>query len=270
MTGMQLYIRTRGQARMVDYQFLGKAPEDAWWRPYGSVSILGDPTILLESDGRSWRLYISGIATQRRDATGTRLQFDLVLGGDCDVACSADHELSLGIIATSLAGLAARPLELIPGDQLDAQFGPSEIEKMLSTPGENTYAQAASAVRAAYLGTSASVGGPTRLSSRRRWLGGLGSGDSRRLFISVAGRLLAGNPGRVLMLNLITTEQDAERIPGQGGELGVLASHPGPLFEAGVRPLKIRMPSGRRDSRPWFARLLRWLGGALRARPQSR
>ena len=156
---MRIYVRTRGRPRAMDYQFLGAAPEEFWWRDYRPVTDIERPTIVVRSDGRSWQLYIAGIQSRRLDSTEITIQFNLAMAGDCGKADETD--LALSVITQSAAGLAEEKALLIPGEPLDGQLPASEVERMLGLPGEETVAEAGNAVRAAYAPSSrTTVTGP--------------------------------------------------------------------------------------------------------------
>ena len=145
---MQIYVRTRGQARALDYQFLGETPEDFWWRSYRSVTDIERPTILARSNGTSWQAYLAGITSQRLDSTKIPIQINLALSGEC--GAGVDNELALAIITRSAVGLAEQGGEFIPGDLLDRTLPGDVVERMLTSPGRATADAAADAVCAAY------------------------------------------------------------------------------------------------------------------------
>src|ERR1700680_3634967 len=98
---MRIYLRTRGRARDRDYRFLGEAPGDFWWRTYGNVTDVERPTILVESDGGAWRIYIAGIGSTRLDSTDSAIQYNLALAGDCAGADPATRQLAHRIVGFS-------------------------------------------------------------------------------------------------------------------------------------------------------------------------
>jgi hypothetical protein len=239
---MEVFLRTRGFS--FDYRFLGEAPGEFWWRSYLPVTDIERPTILVESDRKSWRCYIAGIGSERRDKSGNTVQFDLALAGDC-----GPPGLALDIIATTLAELAKHPGRLIPDSRLDGQLAEADVERMLDSPGAGTAAEIAEAVQAAYRGGPAAQLEPPEQEVKPglgRWLGGLGHAESRNKFITLIARLLAGHQaGRALLLSLVASDDDTQRIPDpdRDGDLGVLTSRSGPLFQSEVRHLAGKAPS---------------------------
>ena len=240
---MGIYVRTRG--RQLDYRFLGAAPEEFWWRSYRPVTDTERPTILLESDGESWRIYVAGISSQRRDLSDRPIQFNLALDGDCASADpdadAATRELALGVIARAAADLADQLGRAIAGVVLDEQLPRDDVERMLASPGEETLHEAAAAVRAAYhdLPDPPADGDlpPGDWAGEFGWVGGIANSPARGLFLAHVARLLAGGPGRALVLNLFVDDDDLERLPDVSGGLGVLAARPGLQLDREVREL---------------------------------
>jgi hypothetical protein len=267
---VQIYVRTRGQARALDYQFLGQTPEDFWWRSYRSVTDIERPTILARSDGTSWQAYLAGITSQRLDSTQIPIQFNLALSGHCGAGIG--NELALAIITRSAAGLAEQGGLFIPGDLLDGTLPGDVVERMLTAPGKATADAAADAVCAVYAvrpdaarpdaadgasgadGTSgpdggsgadaAMPGGSDQGSARPEaaehldgeWIGGVAHPAGQRAFAALAAGLLFGDSaGSALVLNLVAEDEDLEELPDWGGALGVLSARPGPSLDMEVR-----------------------------------
>ena len=218
---MGIYVRTRGRNR--DYQFLGAPPAEFWWRNYVTVTDIEQPTILLESDGETWRVYVAGIFSQRRDTSDREIQFNLVLDGTCgDAAADA---LALPVIHVSVVDLAGQGGRGISGNRLDERLSQDNVERMLPVPGESTREEAAEAVRAAYkdaLGYTA----PDDASAPGQWIAGIADTRGRRSFMIQARSLLFGQPGRVLVLNRFLEDQYIDRLPRWRGSLGVLLARP--------------------------------------------
>jgi hypothetical protein len=248
---VQIYLRTRGWPRDLDYKFLGEAPAEFWWRHYRPVSDVERPTILVESDGTSWRAYLAGIWSERRDATDNQIQFNVALSGECLAA--EDRDLGLAVITRSASDLAEQKGAGISGTPLDAMLPRQDVERMLTTEGEQTRAEAAAAVRAAY-GSSLNGNGAAAATEGQgltdaedgRWLGGMGNVQARAGFAALTKRLLSGQPGRALVVNLPAEEEDIDRLPDMSGALAVLIARSGPRFEDEVTPLgkAEELPSG--------------------------
>ncbi len=261
---MQIFLRTRGRPRAVDYQFLGEAPQDFWWRAYRPVTDIERPTILVRSDGRSWQAYIAGIQSARLDSTDIAIQYNLALAGDCGKG--PDNSLALSVITASAAGLADEKALLIPGEPLDRQLPASDVERMLALPGKETVADAEQAVRKAYAPVTEDAGSPDAGTPAQgtpttgnaadavatqagtvegSWIGGVANREARGAFAALTARLLDGDQaGRAVALNLITDEADIEGLPQWGGLLGVLCAQPGPELGMAVRAMgKAEPPS---------------------------
>lgn len=264
-------MRTRGRPRELDYQFAGEAPEDFWWREYRPVTDVERPTILVRSDGLSWRAYIAGIRSARLDSTENSIQFNLVLAGDCGPG--DENALALAIVGWSAAGLAHEDGLFIPGGLLDAQLPADKVERMLVSPGKATASAAADAVRAAFQESAPAADASLAASPppQGNWIGGLAAAEARAAFGALAARLLGGGqPGSAVVLNLVEGEPDLAELPGWDGVLGVLAARPGPQLRMAVRTLgKAGAPQEpaaegerSRSSRPWRRAALILAGAA--------
>lgn len=246
-------MRTRGGPSALDYGFLGEEPKEFWWRQYGQVTDLEQPTILVESDGRSWQAYIAGIGSQRSDLAGRHIQFNLVLAGECEeiavgavaagdwhaARVGAEHALALSVIGQSVADLGEQKAANA-GSRLDSRLTQEDVDRMLASPGEATLAEAADAVRGAY---GADSGPQANRPSRNEeeppdhWLGGAGNPGARAAFVALAAQLVEGKPGRALMLNRPWQERGYLEVTTKlDGELGILITCPGPGFTAQPQP----------------------------------
>jgi hypothetical protein len=241
---VQIYVRTRGRDRTLDYQFAGEAPEDFWWRSYGKVTDVERPTILVRANGASWGAYIAGITSRRIDVTDNTIQFNLTLAGECGPG--DENELALRIITQSAAGLAEQGGVFIPGDLLDRVLAEDEVVRLLASPGKETADAAADAVRTAYSVPAAGARGkddpvqPSRLAASAppdgHWIGGLSDSHAQEAFATLAAGLLCGAcAGSAVALNLVEEEADLAEIPDWPGVLGVLSARPGPGLGMAVR-----------------------------------
>jgi hypothetical protein len=127
---VEIYLRTRGRPRELDYRFLGEAPDEFWWRSYSQVTDIERPTVLVRSNGTSWQAYVAGIRSRRLDASENGIAFNLALAGECGP--EDDNALALGIISRSVASLAEQHGLFIPGDPLDGQLPEDEVHRMLA------------------------------------------------------------------------------------------------------------------------------------------
>ena len=78
---MKAYIQTRGSTR--DYTFLGDEPKKWWRQPiYERGTSFEKPTLIVEKRASTWRCYVSGIPSNRRDRVNTPIRYTLVLEGE--------------------------------------------------------------------------------------------------------------------------------------------------------------------------------------------
>jgi hypothetical protein len=243
-----IQVRTRGRPRAQDYDFLGVAPEDFWWRAYRPVTDVERPTILVRSDGRAWQAYVSGIASGRLDSVNTPIQINLALAGDCGTG--DDNALALRVITRSATSLARTEGQSISGDRLDQELPADEVDRMLATSGTDAEARAADgaraadAVRAAYAPLAGDVTPappedpvPAGTPPGSDWIGGVTDDAALDAFVVLATGLLAGRAGSALVLNLVEEARDLAGLPDWDGALGVLSARLGSQLGMEVRSL---------------------------------
>lgn len=74
---VEFYLQTRGKT--IDYRFLYKAPSSEWWRYYADYTLFEDETIILQRlAGEEYRLYLSGIPSNRPDRVNRIIRYTLV------------------------------------------------------------------------------------------------------------------------------------------------------------------------------------------------
>ena len=210
--GPQVYVQTRGTARAADYAFLCGAPPHPWWRAYRDATAFDHPTVLVVSDGGGWAAYLSGIPSARVDAVGTVVRYTLVLDGPCGdgpVAAQLPAAVAawLDDVADGVAGRLGRRLS----GALDARLPPDDVQRWigapppvsptcgvpaLSEPGRRVL-DALAALPAPGARTAAPPGD---------WVAGVGSAPARAAFVARVADLVAGTPGRALLLNLVGPE----------------------------------------------------------------
>jgi hypothetical protein len=251
---VDIYLRTRGLDK--DYRFLGEAPAEFWWRNYRAWTDTEGPTILLESDASSWRAYIAGISSARRDLSDRPIQFNLAFAGPHEPAGAEGRDFVLAVLGRSVTDLAEQDGGSISGEALDEVLPQDAVERMLASPGEETWPEVAAAVRAAY-GTWAPV---DEAETPPAWTGGIANAGARELFLSFAAGLLGGNPGRALVLNLLSTAEDAAQIVEAGAlpavgaglaGLAVLAARSGSPLDGEVTELAAKKGEKLRFHQPY-------------------
>ncbi|MFD7815627.1 hypothetical protein ACFV6E_22245 [Streptomyces sp. NPDC059785] len=241
---MDGYVMFRARRRDRDYDYLGAAPPAQWWRSYAEVADFEYPTLLVESDASGWRAYLSGIRSARTDAVGTPLRFTLVLSGT-----PADEA------APRVARFAVQWLEDVAASQpagavaacLDRHFPAKAADRLLGSRGP-------AAVEEARLRLDEALADPDGPAARDKhgdggqdgsgppsWINAVHDPPSRECFaVRVAG-LLAGAPGRALLLNLATEAQDVA-ITGPEDRVAVLVVRPAKDFGAGPVAILGKVP----------------------------
>jgi len=235
---VDIYLRTRGLDK--DYRFLGEAPAEFWWRQYRAWTDTEGPTILLESGADYWRAYLAGITSTRRDLSDRPIQFNLAFAGAHETTDAEARELMLAVLARSLADLAASAGGSISGAALDERLPQGVVERMLAGPAEETWQEAAQAVRSAYGGEVVAEADVTDFP--QAWAAGIANETGRGLFLSCAAEMLGGKAGHALVLNLMATPADAADLPGNDspGLLALLAARPGARLDEEVTALEVK------------------------------
>jgi hypothetical protein len=207
--GPHVYVQTRGTARAADYAFLCGAPPHTWWREYRDVTAFDHPTVLVVSDGGGWTAYLSGIPSARVDAVGTVVRYTLVLDGPCGdgpVAAQLPAAVAawLDDVADGLAGRVGRRLS----GALDARLPPDDVQRWLGAPpplapGSDVTAVSEPGRRVLDALAALRVPGARERRGPGDWIGGVGSAPARAAFVTRVAELVAGTPGRALLLNLV-------------------------------------------------------------------
>jgi hypothetical protein len=234
-----VFVQTRGRPRHRDYDFLGTGPGEPWWRAYAGHTAFERPTVLVESDGAGYRVYLSGIPSGRRDAVGTVIRYTVVLRADGDGPPAVPADGVLALVAGWLDDQAgpdpARGAGAV-SRSLDAQFPEDEVERMLAASRPVAPAEVRDRVLAAVAALPPPAGagedGPAE------WWGDAGVPAARAAFRERTARLLTGGvAGRALLLNLVGSAVDLAPL-ADGRPLAVLAPDVGSaLGGTGIAPL---------------------------------
>ncbi|MDT7579120.1 MAG: hypothetical protein QOK35_384 [Pseudonocardiales bacterium] len=265
MSGLptRAFLQTRGAGRAGDYTFLGSAPDETWWRAYRDTTAFDHPTVLLTSDGGRWAAYLSGVPSARVDAVGTVVRYTLVLDGPCgaaetdcvvagvaawldDVAAGADGprgRLSVALDERFPADLVDRMIATpFPGG---AGSGPggrgvglSDLAPRFCTDATLVGSRVMEALRAlpgAPHAVDSAGGGAGTPGGARDWLGTVADPTARAAFVARVRRLLAGTPGRALLLNLVGSPGDAAALLDPASPVVVLVDGPTPARMAPLR-----------------------------------
>ena len=232
-----VYLNTRGRERHRDYQFVGPAPPTAWWRGYADHTTFERPTVLVQSDGRDWQVYLSGIPSRRRDAVGTVIRYTVVVEGVSESAAEqpgfqepAAGALGTGdVLALIATWLSDQDLTRDAGQvsaALDAAFPEPDVERLLAAdPGTPDRDDGADVSRR-LVGALHQLRLPNAIEldpAPEAWLADLGQPAARAAFVQRVDALLAGQPGRALVLNLVGTAADLTALAADPRPLAVLA-----------------------------------------------
>lgn len=230
------YVNTRGRERHRDYQFVGPAPPSSWWRAYADHTTFEHPTVLVQSDGTGWQAYLSGIPSRRRDAVGTVIRYTVVLEGVADGEAEPPAALvpSARVLSTGdVLALVAAWLD----DQdasgagrvsavLDAAFPEPDVERLIATGPQATATDSGAEVSRRLAGALSKLELPSPAEPEpapEAWLADLGRATARTAFVQRVDELLAGHPGRALVLNLVGTPADLAALVDDPRPLVVLA-----------------------------------------------
>jgi hypothetical protein len=250
------YLNTRGRERHRDYQFVGPAPPTSWWRAYADHTTFERPTVLVQSDGRRWQAYLSGIPSRRRDAVGTVIRYTVVAEGAADQPGAAELPIGADLGTGDVLALVANWLaDQHPGQDsgrvsavLDAAFPEPDVERLLAA---DPAGPARSEVGHRLVGALRELRLPVAAESEpvpAGWLADLRGPAARAAFVQRVGGLLAGQPGRALVLNLVGNEADLAALTADPRPLAVLApdlpdpSRVVPLIAASGEPAKKAPP----------------------------
>jgi hypothetical protein len=229
-TQVRVFVQTRGTARATDYAFLGGAPPEPWWRAYRDATAFDHPTLLVRSDGAAWAAYLSGIPSARVDAVGTVVRYTLVAEGPCGVAddtCVAAAAAAwLDDVADSAEG---RPGSRLSG-ALDTRFPLADVQRWL-TPDATGRLTVAAEVHGRALAALATLPAPapvTNADTDSDWIGAVAAPATRAAFTARVAALLAGAPGRALLLNLVGGPDDVAPLLDPASPVAVLVESSDP------------------------------------------
>jgi hypothetical protein len=237
--GLATYVMTAGLASD-DYRFLGRAPREAFWRRYAEFSSFERPTAILLSKNDSFRAYLSGIASARRDRTKTPLRYTLVLEGPCRSIGAVQALQALAAFVEDLADPEPSSLKVKSfGRALDAALPEPFVESALAAlrdgptsgapPSKDAFAKAPAKTpldevseRALRAIESLPLPGDFIHSDVRFSFGGRGSAAARSQFLGYAERLLCdGEAGAALAVNLASRDH-LEMLGGAEASCAVL------------------------------------------------
>ena len=197
-------MRTRGELRHLDYDFLGAAPSRTWWRDFSGVNTMERPSLLCVRDERGPRVFLGGVPSSRADTVGTLIVYSLVVEGldEADESgagaesAGSDTELVQRLIAAWTQAIPARGADRALADALDEAFPLDFVEASLTAAGEDA-AQAAAEVEQrvrAVLAKLSPVGLADLAASEHGGAAGAGLGKSAEAGAGVGGLAEVGEP----------------------------------------------------------------------------
>jgi hypothetical protein len=229
-TQVRVFVQTRGTARATDYAFLGGAPPEPWWRAYRDATAFDHPTLLVRSDGAAWAAYLSGIPSTRVDAVGTIVRYTLVAEGPCGVADDTCVAAAAAAWLDDVADAAqGRPGSRLSG-VLDTRFPPGDVQRWL-TPDVTDRPTVAAEVHGRALAALATLPAPApvaNVDTDSDWIGAVTAEATRAAFSARVTALLAGAPGRALLLNLVGGPDDVAPLLDPASPVAVLVESSDP------------------------------------------
>jgi len=219
---MQIYLRTRGKSRDLDYKWLDKSPHEEWWQPYSRICKFDDRSILVAVSEKSFRIFLSGIPSSRKDQHNTAIRFTLSI----EAATQEEFREILPIISVWVSEIKSGA-ESIIGDFLDRSFPGEIIDSILSGAADLESGKIKSAVLefAGQCPSNVAYKKPKYFS----WVGDIRSKNGCSYFLGSINDFTTTKTGLALYGNFIENLQDAEAIPSQNYDcLAVLAQldHP--------------------------------------------
>jgi len=214
---MQIYLRTRGKSRDLDYKWLDKSPPEEWWQPYSRICKFDDRSILVAASEKSFRIFLSGIPSSRKDQHNTAIRFTLSI----EAATQEEFREIFPIITVWLSEIKTGA-ESTVGDFLDRSFPGESIDSILSGAStiENGRIKSAVLHFAGKCSSDIVFKKPKFLS----WVGDIRSKNSCSYFLGSINDFATGKTGLALYGNFVENIQDAEAIPSQNYDcLAVLA-----------------------------------------------
>ncbi len=219
---MQIYLRTRGKSRDLDYKWLDKSPPEEWWQPYSRICKFDDRSILVAASEKSFRIFLSGIPSCRKDQHNTAIRFTLSI----EAATQEEFRKILPIITVWLSEIKSGTESAI-GDFLDRAFPGEIIDSILSEASALESGKIKSAVLDFAGQCSSDI--VSKKPKCVSWVGDIRSKNGCSYFLGSINDFATGKTGLALYGNFIESLQDAEAIPSQNYDcLAVLAQldHP--------------------------------------------
>ncbi|MGW6458660.1 hypothetical protein ACWF94_22560 [Streptomyces sp. NPDC055078] len=270
---MQIYLRTRGVPRKLDYGFLGPAPGNRWWDAYSELTATERPCLLAVSSKERWRILISGVPSTRTDSVGTLIYYTLVLHGSPEpgggTGAGEDRHTVRALASRWLSDVAGHPEGRgVLSETLDGLCSGPEVDRLLAAhPAELAAERAELTARLATALASLApdpyasdpyapdahapdppappapdAGVPSRVLLGERWIAGRAAPGADAAFADRLSALLAGEAGQAHLLNLVSSGEDIETLPPWPGPLAVLVEG-GMVGDPAMRPERLPGPA---------------------------
>ena len=244
---MKVSLETRGCSRDLDYPqgCIGAPSCERWWsKKYGKYTTFERPTILVENDNEGWRVYAGAISSTRRDCTRTVIRFNVVLEGSTHND-EKDRNMALDLVQTWLNDLNSNPHGIKVQAILDKMFTEVVVEDLLrSKLDERNMPVESEQIRKALSRLQDPEKQPNPDASQPRnyslpWAGLVAQDAARKEFLQYAKELLRGSTtGCAVLLNLITTEEDAQEVADKNENTALLLESSN--FVRGETPCKLK------------------------------
>ncbi|HZN17570.1 MAG TPA: hypothetical protein VFB84_05175 [Micromonosporaceae bacterium] len=221
---MRVYLRARGQDRVGgEFIFLGRAPERQWWREHRHYFEAESPTVLVVSDGATWRVMLAGVPTALRDVSDRAPTYTVVLDG---AAGDPDAALALRLVDAFLAELGEVADSPRAGAVIDAQLPPEVIERLRAwTLRDGRQDEAVGEVADRVCQALATLPAPATAGSApapASWVSLITDATARAAALHRAATLFAGTAGIVAYLNLPTQAAVVRPLTATAGGAAVL------------------------------------------------
>ncbi len=211
---MNIFIQTRDVYK--DYTFLGNEPQNWWAKDYAHYSSFEHPTVILESEGNGWRLYLSGAKCSRVDNVNTPIRYSFVLSSQDKIA-EQDLDLVLSLIQCWLQAIDESVSDQLK-QRLDGLFDEDKISQYIALKQDKTrdmseIDQEISSRFQLWLNQSTSIS-INEIDIEQSKIGAVQSNDVQVQFLNYCAKILKGETQdrSALYLNFIETQNELESV----------------------------------------------------------
>lgn len=175
---MKQYVNTRSITK--DYRYLGENPDNAWLGAYTELTSFEHPTIIFEKEHETFRLFLSGMPSTRKDKVGTIIRYSFLFTG------SIDEYTKLSGLVYSWATAIDDPSHII--QKLGELYDENAVSQMIESDTFDDTAQ----------------------KQLDNWLGSFGSSD--HAFSQKISEIIKDGLGVVCYLNFVEDEKDVAEL----------------------------------------------------------